>query len=55
MAVKINLSQPALEALKRMRDEGQLPPGPLSVDAVLQALERMERRSPGQLLLRREL
>ena len=26
MAVKINLSQPALEALKRMRDEGQLPP-----------------------------
>ena len=55
MAVKINLSQPALESLKRMREQGQLPPGPLTVDDVLTALERLERRSPGQLLLRREL
>ncbi len=55
MAVKINLSQPALEALKRMREQGQFPAGPLTVDAVLQALERLERRSISQLLLRREL
>ena len=55
MAVKINLSQPALEALKRMREQGQLQPGPLSVDVVLQALERLEHRSISQLLLRREL
>ncbi len=55
MAVKINLSQPALEALKRMREQGQLPSGPLTVDVVVQALERLERRSISQLLLRREL
>ena len=35
--------QPALEALARMREQEQLPPGPLPVDAVLQALERLER------------
>jgi len=38
-----------------MRVQGQLPPGPLTVDDVLRALERLERRSPDQLLLRREL
>ena len=30
-------------------------PGPLTVDVVLQALERLEHRSISQLLLRREL
>ena len=38
-----------------MREQGQLPPGPLTVDDVLRALERLERRSISQLLLRREL
>ncbi len=38
-----------------MRKQAQLPPGPLAVDDVLRALERLERRSPGQLLLRWEL
>ncbi len=50
-----SLSQSAREALTRMREQGQLPPGPLTVDAVLQVLERLERRSISQLLLRREL
>ena len=50
-----SFSRPARDALKRMREQGQLPPGPLTVDAVLQELERLERRSPSQLLLRREL
>ena len=50
-----SLSPPARSALARMREQGQLPPGPLKVDDVLQALERLERRSPSQLLLRREL
>ena len=49
------LSQPAHEALTRMREEGQLSAGPLTVDDVLTALEGLERRSPSQLLLRREL
>ena len=38
-----------------MREQGQLPPGPLTVDDVLGALEGLERRSLSQLLLRREL
>lgn len=38
-----------------MRQQGQLPPGPPTVDDVLRALERLERRSVSQLLLRREL
>ncbi len=50
-----SLSQSAREALARMREQGQLPPGRLTVDDVLMALERLERRSLGQLLLRREL
>jgi len=50
-----SLSQPAREALARLREQGQLPPGPLKVDAVLLALEKLERRSISQLLLRREL
>ncbi len=39
----------------RLRQQGQLPPGPLTVDNVLMALERLERQSLSQLLLRREL
>ena len=50
-----SLSQAAHEALIRMREEGQLPPGPLTVDNVLMALERLEHRSISRLLLRREL
>jgi len=38
-----------------MREQGQLPPGQLTVDDVLTALERLERQTPSQLLLRREL
>ncbi|MCZ6752249.1 MAG: hypothetical protein O7E51_10525 [Acidobacteria bacterium] len=38
-----------------MRQQGQLPPGPHTVDSLLRALERLERRSVSQLLLRREL
>ena len=49
------LSPPARDALARMREREQLPPGPLTVVVVLQALERLERRSRSQLLLRREL
>ena len=36
-----------------MREQGQLPPGPLGVDEVLRALDRLGRRSISQLLLRR--
>ncbi len=50
-----SLSQPARKALERMRKQGKLPPGRLTVDDVLMALERLERRSLSQLLLRREL
>ena len=50
-----SLSLPARHALARMREQGQLPPGPLKVDAVLLVLEKLERRSRSQLLLRREL
>ncbi len=50
-----SLSQSAREALARMREQGQLPPGQLTVDDVLTALERLERQTPSQLLLRREL
>ncbi len=46
-----SLSQPARKALERMRK----PPGRLTVDDVLMALERLERQSLSQLLLRREL
>ena len=50
-----SLSQSAREALARMREQGQFPPGQLTVDDVLTALERLERQTPSQLLLRREL
>ncbi len=49
------ISRPARDALELMRLQGLLPPGPLTVDGVLRVQEKLERRSPGQLRLPREL
>ena len=43
------------EALSKMRKQSHFPPGPVSVEDVMRVLDQLERRTPAQLLLLREL